>query len=599
MALSLGLSSIVHHPPTKIRVFSDAYILQPTFGKKRVVSYRSPICAHSQSLQSFERRTANYKPTIWHDDFIQSIEIGEEQGSGTKERVCKLKKEVSQILNKQELLGDKLELVDALQQLGVAYHFQEEINCVITEIHESMDQILLTDMQDNLHVVSLLFRLLRMHGFSVKEDILKKYLDKEGYSKAMLSSDIKGILSLYEASYFAKEGEETLEMARHLATKYLTEFLASSNFDDLRLKEHVAHALELPLNWRMERLHTHWFINQYNTDEQMIPPLWELAVLDFNILQKSYKRELKQVSRWWTSLNLYEKLPFFRDRLAENYLWSVGWAFEPEHSNYRIAQTQANCLITTIDDIYDVYGSLNELEAFTDAIEKWDITASEVLPEYMQICISALFNTVDDQGSEVFKRKGLNVIPYLRRAWKDLCKAYLKEARWYHSGYVPTLEEYLENAWVSISGNIALSNAYCINNYITAKELEKFSSGYPDIVQYSSMNLRLYDDLATSSDELDRGDVSKSVQCYMNDKGVTEFIARKDIKEMIWKYWTLINVQGEIIGNSDFEKYFKKVAFNVPRMAQCIYQHGDGYGNPDCETKDQINSLLFDPINLI
>ncbi|KAJ4791141.1 Terpene synthase [Rhynchospora pubera] len=503
MALSLGLSSIVHHPPTKMRVFSDAYILQPTFGKKRVVSYRSPICAHSQSLQSFERRTANYKPTIWHDDFIQSIEIGEEQGSGTKERVCKLKKEVSQILYKQELPGDKLELVDALQQLGVAYHFQEEINCVITEIHESMDQILLTDMQDNLHVVSLLFRLLRMHGFSVKED------------------------------------------------------------------------------------------------EQMIPPLWELAVLDFNILQKSYKRELKQVSRWWTSLNLYEKLPFFRDRLAENYLWSVGWAFEPEHSNYRIAQTQANCLITTIDDIYDVYGSLNELEAFTDAIEKWDITASEVLPEYMQICISALFNTVDDQGSEVFKRKGLNVIPYLRRAWKDLCKAYLKEARWYHSGYVPTLEEYLENAWVSISGNIALSNAYCINNYITAKELEKFSSGYPDIVQYSSMNLRLYDDLATSSDELDRGDVSKSVQCYMNDKGVTEFIARKDIKEMIWKYWTLINVQGEIIGNSDFEKYFKKVAFNVPRMAQCIYQHGDGYGNPDCETKDQINSLLFDPINLI
>ncbi|KAJ3697490.1 hypothetical protein LUZ61_001195 [Rhynchospora tenuis] len=388
-------------------------------------------------------------------------------------------------------------------------------------------------------------------------------------------------------------------MARQFTTKYLTEFLASSNFDDLRLKEHVAHALELPLNWRMERLHTHWFINQYITDDQMIPALWELAVLDFNILQNSYKRELKQVSRWWTSLKLYEKLPFFRDRLVENYLWSVGWSFEPEHSSYRIAQTQANCLITTIDDIYDVYGSLNELEAFTDVIEEWDITAIEVLPEYMQICISALFNAVDNQGFEVFKRKGLNVTPYLRRAWKDLCKAYLKEARWYHSGYVPTLVEYLENAWVSISGNIALSNAYCINNYVTAKELEQFSSGYPDIVRYSSMNLRLYDDLATSSAELERGDVSKSVQCYMNDKGVTEFVARKEIKEMISKYWTSINVQGEIIGNSDFEKYFKKVAFNVPRMAQCIYQHGDGYAKPDRETKDQITSLLYEPIKLL
>ena len=83
--------------------------------------------------------------------------------------------------------------------------------------------------------------------------------------------------------------------------------------------------------------------------------------------------------------------------------------------------------------------------------------------------------------------------------WKDLCKAYIVEARWYHSGYGPTLKEYLENAWVSISGHIALSYAYCINDYVTAKDLEKLSSGYPDIVQYSSMNFRLYNDLATSS----------------------------------------------------------------------------------------------------
>jgi (-)-alpha-terpineol synthase len=83
--------------------------------------------------------------------------------------------------------------------------------------------------------------------------------------------------------------------------------------------------------------------------------------------------------------------------------------------------------------------------------------------------------------------------------WKDLCKAYLVEARWYHNGCAPTLDEYLENAWVSISGNIILSYAFCINDYVTAKDLELFSAGYPDIVRYSSMNLRLYNDLVTSS----------------------------------------------------------------------------------------------------
>jgi (-)-alpha-terpineol synthase len=83
--------------------------------------------------------------------------------------------------------------------------------------------------------------------------------------------------------------------------------------------------------------------------------------------------------------------------------------------------------------------------------------------------------------------------------WKELCKAYLVEARWYHNGYPPTVEEYLNNAWVTISGSLLLSYAYCINDYVNAEDLEQFSSNYPDIVRYSSTILRLYNDLATSS----------------------------------------------------------------------------------------------------
>ncbi|XP_078161726.1 monoterpene synthase 8, chloroplastic-like [Carex rostrata] len=558
-----------------------------------VLSCRFRTYANLQSPR-FERRLRHYKSTIWKDNFIQSLS-GDDHGGKNMERVCKLKKEVSQMIYKEELLRDKLELLDTLQQLGVAYHFRDEINWVITNIHESMDQISLFAMLDDLHDVSLLFRLLRMHGFSVHEDIFRSYFDDKGNCKEKLYSDIKGILNLYQASFLAKEGEEALEMARHFTTKHLTTYLESSKHNNFRLKEHVSYALEIPLNWRIERQHSRWFIEQYKIDEQIRPALWELAVLDFNILQNLYKKELKHMSKWWTDSGLYEKLPFIRDRLVENYFGSVCLAFEPEHSSFRKAMTQSNCLITTLDDIYDVYGSLDELEVFTDAIQQWDVTATERLPKNFQICILALFNTVEDHGSEILKEKGLYVIPYLRRAWKDLCKAFLVEARWYHTGYAPKLEEYLENAWVSIAGIISLSNAYCINNYVTAKDLEQFLAGYPDIVRYSSLNFRLYNDLATSSEEIKRGDIEKSIQCTMRDKGVSESVARQEIMEMILKYWTSLN--SEVCGNSAFEKYLKNVALNIPRMAQRIYQYGDGYGKPGSDTKNLVTSILLESIN--
>ena len=122
-------------------------------------------------------------------------------------------------------------------------------------------------------------------------------MDDKGNYKEKLYSDIKEMMSLYQASFFAKEGEQVLEMTRHLTTKHQTIFLESSKYDNSRMKEQVAHALELPLNWRMQRLHTRWFIEQYKIDEQIRPALLELAVLDFNLIQKLYKKELKQVSR--------------------------------------------------------------------------------------------------------------------------------------------------------------------------------------------------------------------------------------------------------------------------------------------------------------
>lgn len=66
------------------------------------------------------------------------------------------------------------------------------------------------------------------------------------------------------------------------------------------IREQVVHALdlELPLNWRFQRLHTKRFIGACQREPNMERPLLELAKLDFNALQDIYKTELREVSSY-------------------------------------------------------------------------------------------------------------------------------------------------------------------------------------------------------------------------------------------------------------------------------------------------------------
>ncbi|KAG5549113.1 hypothetical protein RHGRI_014476 [Rhododendron griersonianum] len=190
-----------------------------------------------------------------------------------------------------------------------------------------------------------------------------------GHFNACLCKDIRGMLYLYEASFLSFRGESTLEEARDFATKNLEQDIKRKDIDQ-DLASLVSHALELPLHWRMPRLEARWFIDLCERRPNMNPVLLQLAKLDFNMVQATHQEDLKHMSRWWSKIGLAKKLGFARDRLMENFLWTIGLNFKPQFSNLRRNITVVNALITTIDDVYDVYGTLDELEIFTNAIER-------------------------------------------------------------------------------------------------------------------------------------------------------------------------------------------------------------------------------------
>lgn len=75
--------------------------------------------------------------------------------------------------------------------------------------------------------------------------------------------------------------------------------------------------------------------------------------------------------RWWKQTGLTEKLPFARDRVVECYLWTVAF-FPPAYGYSRMMATKVFTIITIIDDIFDVHGTLEELQLFNSVIQRSD-----------------------------------------------------------------------------------------------------------------------------------------------------------------------------------------------------------------------------------
>ena len=99
-------------------------------------------------------------------------------------------------------------------------------------------------------------------------------------------------------------------------------------------------------------------------------------------------------------------------------------------------------------------------------------------------------------------------------------------------------------------------------------------------------------------DELKRGDVVKSVQCYMHESGASEDEAREHIKFLMYETWKKMNKQVHDEAKCPFSKTFIRSAMDITRMSQCAYLYGDGYGVPDGDTKHMISSLIIKPIPL-
>uniref|UniRef100_A0A7N2MBQ2 Uncharacterized protein n=1 Tax=Quercus lobata TaxID=97700 RepID=A0A7N2MBQ2_QUELO len=531
------------------------------------------------------RRTANFHPSIWGDRFINNTSLDKDIHLRKVRELVELKDKVrNELFAITDHLSQQLGLIDAVQRLGVAYHFEREIQEALEHIYTTFNN---KNDVDDLYKVSLSFRLLRQEGFKVSCDVFNKFKDEDGQFKECLTSNVEGMLAFYEATHLRVHGEDILDEALEFTTTHLK--LTASLIGNL-LAAQITRALKQPLHKGIPRLEARRYISVYEQDASHNKVLLKLSILDFNLVQSLHKEELSDITRWWKDLDFATKLPFARDRVVECYFWIVAVYFEPQYSLARKILTKVISMTSILDDIYDVYGTLEELEPFTEAIERWDISCIDQLPEYMQICYRALFDVFEAIENELAKKERSYRVSYAKDVMKRLVRAYFDEAKWFHQNYIPTMEEYMHVALKTSGYPMLTAISFLGMGDIVTKEAFDWIFSNPKIITASSVIGRLMDDMKSHKFEQERGHAASAIECYMKQHGVSEQVVHDELNRHVANAWKDINE--ECIRPTIVPMPLLMRVLNLARVIDVIYKEGDGYTHVGKEMKDNVALVI-------
>ncbi|CAI0406992.1 unnamed protein product [Linum tenue] len=371
---------------------------------------------------------------------------------------------------------ETLVMIDAVQRLGIDYHFQENIEAVLCDQFSTAKMA--AGSSRGLFEVSLNFRLLRQQSYRIPSDVFGEFKNGEGKFNPNLGQDVEAMMEFYEASLWITPGESTLREAREFSSHWLRSWIATRSpsrnlsvgngvlLEELATTtETVANTLKHPCRRSIPRLAIEDYLNGFGArtssndkllKHHYVETLKDLAKLDFNMNQATHQEELLQISKWWNEIDL--AVNHGRDHLqVEAYLWPMSTLAGPGFSEYRVDLAKITSFVYLIDDIFDIPGSsLDELTLFTQAVTRWDIQMAEELPEYMRKCFVALYHMIHQIGYDVHKKHGYNSIHSLQRGWSKLVEAFLVDAKWMRKGKCPTSADYLKNGIVSTGLQLVL-----------------------------------------------------------------------------------------------------------------------------------------------
>uniref|UniRef100_A0A0E0D0X2 Terpene synthase metal-binding domain-containing protein n=1 Tax=Oryza meridionalis TaxID=40149 RepID=A0A0E0D0X2_9ORYZ len=497
-------------------------------------------------------------------------------------------------------------LVDVLERLHIDNHFRDEIATALQHVllhhEEHADSVAAVDL---LHLESLRFRLLRQHGFWVPADVFDKFKDSTGCFRESLSTDARGLLSLYNAAHLAMPGEEAALNDAIAFSRRSLQSLVQGKLGS-PMAEQVSRALDIPLPRTPKLLETMRYITEYEQEEAHDGVVLELARLDFKLIRSLYLNELKTLSLWWRQLYGSVKLSYARDRLVESYFWSCAIFHGEKYSRSRIIFTKVFQLMTLVDDTYDIHATLKECYKLNEAMQRWDKSAVSILPEYLRVFYIKLLNDFDEMEDSLEPDEKYRM-SYAKTTFKQMSEYYLREAQWSSDKYMPSFAEHLDISLMS-SGFPAMApvlllgvrdRGSCGGAAAATKEAFEWATSVPvpALVRAGGELARFLNDVASYRIGKSGGDMASTVECYMAERGVNGDEAVAAVAALAERAWRTIN--GECVAG--LEPALLPAAWlmvNLARTVEVIYLGGrDGY-TVGGDLKGLVSNLFLDPLPL-
>ncbi|KAM1857558.1 hypothetical protein ACFX14_007654 [Malus domestica] len=187
-------------------------------------------------------------------------------------------------------------------------------------------------------------------------------------------------------------------------------------------------------------------------------------------------------------------------------------------------------------------------------------------------------------------------VPYAIQAMKDQARSYFNEARWLHEGRVPSMEEYMRVATVSISYTFLTTISLLGMGDVVTKEAFEWLFTDPKIVRAANTIFRLMNDIVSTNFEKERGHAASSVDCYMKQYGVSEQETVDVFKKQIMDLWKDINA--EFFRPTSVSMHVLMRVLNLTRVVDLLYKKEDGFTHVGKVMKDSVASICIDPLPL-